>query len=130
MSKTRMSQVNWQTMAAVALLLFTALILLSACGGTEPTTVAVEPTTDATEPPPPTSVPTEPPAPTDTRTEPPAPTEAPTEPPPTDTPAPTDTPPPEVVDDSACIACHTDEEALKAVAEEPAEVESLSEGEG
>jgi hypothetical protein len=50
--------------------------------------------------------------------------------PPTDTPAPTDTPTPEIVDDSACIACHTDEEALKAVAEEPEEVEPLSEGEG
>jgi hypothetical protein len=34
------------------------------------------------------------------------------------------------VDDSACIACHTDEEALKAVAEEPEDTESLSEGEG
>jgi cytoskeletal protein RodZ len=120
MSETRMSQVKWPAMFAVALLLFTALILLSACGAAEPTTVAVEPTTAATEPPAPTSVPTEPPAPTDT----------PTEPPPTDTPEPTNTPTPEVVDDSACIACHTDEEALKAVAEEPEEVESLSEGEG
>jgi outer membrane biosynthesis protein TonB len=130
MSKTRMSLVKWQAMAAVALLLFTALILLSACGGAEPTTVAVEPTTAATEPPAPTSAPTEPPAPTDTPTEPPAPTEAPTEPPPPDTPAPTDTPTPEVVDDSACIACHTDEETLRALAKEPEEAESLSEGEG
>jgi hypothetical protein len=120
MSKTRMSQVKWQAMATLALLLFAALILLSACGAAEPTRVAVEPTTAATEPPAPASVPTEPPAPTG----------APTEPPPTDTPAPTDTPTPEVVDDSACIACHTDEEALKAVAEELEEAESLSEGEG
>jgi hypothetical protein len=117
-------------MIAVALLLFAALILLTACGGAEPTMVAVEPTTAAAEPPEPTSVPTEPPTPTDAPTEPPTPTEAPTEPPPTDMPAPTDTPTPEVVDDSACIACHTDEEALKAVAEEPEETESLSEGEG
>jgi hypothetical protein len=130
MSKTKMSLVNWQTLATVALLLFTALILLSACGGAEPTTVAVEPTAAATEPPPPTSVPTEPPAPTDAPTEPTAPTEAPTEPPPTNTPAPTDTPTPEVVDDSACITCHTDEETLKALATEPEEAESLSEGEG
>ncbi len=130
MSETRMSPGNRQAMAAVALLLFATLILLTACGAAEPTTVAAEPTTAVTEPPAPTSVPTEPPAPTDTPTEPPAPTETPTEPPPTDTPAPTDTPTPEFADDSACIACHTDEETLKAVAEEPEEVESLSEGEG
>jgi hypothetical protein len=34
------------------------------------------------------------------------------------------------VDDTACVTCHTDEETLKAVAEEPEETESLSEGEG
>jgi hypothetical protein len=34
------------------------------------------------------------------------------------------------VDDTACVACHTDEETLKAVAEEPEETEALSEGEG
>jgi outer membrane biosynthesis protein TonB len=130
MSMTRMSLANWQTKAVIALLLFTVLVLLGACGGAEPTMVAVEPTTAPTEPSEPTSAPTEPPAPTDTPTEPPAPTEAPTEPPPTETPEPTATPTPEVVDDSACIACHTDEEALKAVAEEPEETESLSEGEG
>ena len=130
MTKTKTFLDRWKTMAAVGLLLLAALILLSACGGAEPTTVAVEPTTAATERPAPTSVPTEPPAPTDTPTEPPAPTEAPTEPPPTDTPAPTDTPTPEVVDDSACISCHTDEETLKALAEEPEAAETLSEGEG
>jgi hypothetical protein len=36
----------------------------------------------------------------------------------------------EVADSSNCVDCHTDEETLKAVAEEPEEVESLSEGEG
>jgi outer membrane biosynthesis protein TonB len=131
MSMTKMSPEKWQTKAVVALLLFAALILLSACGAAEPTRgVAVEPTTAPTEPPAPTSVPTEPPEPTDVPTEPPEPTEVPTEPPPTDTPAPTETPEPVVVDDSACITCHTDEETLKALAEEPEAAESLSEGEG
>jgi hypothetical protein len=134
MSMTKKSLAKWQTKVVVALLLFAALILLSACGAAEPTTVAVEPTTASAELPAPTSVPTEPPAPTDAPTDPPAPTEAPTEvptePPPTDTPAPTETPTPEVVDDSACITCHTDEETLKALAEEPEAAESLSEGEG
>jgi outer membrane biosynthesis protein TonB len=124
MTKTKTFLANWQAMASLGLLLLIALILLSACGADEPTTIAVEATAAPTEPPAPTSVATQPPAPTDTPTEPPAPTEVPTEPPTTNTPT------PEVVDDSACIACHTDEEALKAVAEEPAEVESLSEGEG
>ena len=35
-----------------------------------------------------------------------------------------------IADNSTCIACHTDEEALKALAKEPEEVEHLSEGEG
>jgi hypothetical protein len=34
------------------------------------------------------------------------------------------------VDDTACIACHTDEETLKAVAEEEEVPEVESEGEG
>lgn len=34
------------------------------------------------------------------------------------------------VDSSNCIACHTDQETLQALAEEPEEEESLSEGEG
>jgi hypothetical protein len=33
-------------------------------------------------------------------------------------------------DDSECISCHTDEEAVKALAVEPEEEEELSEGEG
>ena len=31
---------------------------------------------------------------------------------------------------TACVTCHTDEETLKEVAEEPEAAESLSEGEG
>ena len=34
------------------------------------------------------------------------------------------------VDSSSCIVCHTDQETLKALAVEPEEGESLSEGEG
>jgi len=34
------------------------------------------------------------------------------------------------LDDTACVACHTDEEAVKALAVEPGEEEELSEGEG
>lgn len=34
------------------------------------------------------------------------------------------------LDDSQCIDCHTDEEAVKALAVEPEEEEKLSEGEG
>jgi mono/diheme cytochrome c family protein len=36
----------------------------------------------------------------------------------------------EAVDDSHCIDCHTDEDAVKALAEEPEKEEKLSEGEG
>ena len=111
-------------------LLLVLVLALAGCGGeptavpTEPppTEVAVQPTTPATEPPAPTEVP-----PTDVPTEPP-PTEVPTEPPPTATP--TEEPTPEPVDDTACVTCHTDEETLKEVAEEPEAAESLSEGEG
>jgi mono/diheme cytochrome c family protein len=43
---------------------------------------------------------------------------------------PTDTPTPEVVDDTACIACHTDEATLQALAQEEEAPEVESEGEG
>jgi len=116
----------------VGLLLLVAL-LVAGCGGeptAAPTEVAakpVEPTAAPTEPPP-TDEPTEPP-PTAEPTEPPAtPTPEPTEPPPTATP--TEEPTPEPIDDTACIACHTDEATLQALAVEPEETESLSEGEG
>lgn len=49
------------------------------------------------------------------------------------TPAATPSPkvsPTAVASNDSCIACHTDEEQLKATAEEEVEVEKLSEGEG
>jgi hypothetical protein len=96
--------------------------LLAGCGA-EPTAVVTQAPTDIpTEPPTATATPAEPP-PTDT----PAPTDTPL---PTDTPVPTETPTPEVVDDSACIACHTSEETLKALAKEEEKPEVESEGEG
>jgi outer membrane biosynthesis protein TonB len=111
-------------------LLLVLALLLAGCGG--------EPTVAPTEPPKPTEIsaalstpteePTQAPTPTEEPTEPPTPTEEPTELPPTATP--TEEPTPEPVDDTACINCHTDEETLKEVAEEPEETEALSEGEG
>ena len=118
----------WWKAVGDSLLMFSFILLLSACGGE--TEVAIEPTTAAPVEATPTSEPTEPPKPTSVPTEPPTPTALPTEPPPTDTPEPTDEPTPAIVDDSGCVACHTDEEALKAIAVEPEEVEALSEGEG
>jgi len=105
-------------------LMVVLVLLLAGCGG-EPTaapTEPPEPTEVSVAPATATSAPTEPPAPTDT------PTDTPTVPPPTATP--TEEPTPVPVDDTACVGCHTDEETLKAVAEEPEETESLSEGEG
>jgi PBP1b-binding outer membrane lipoprotein LpoB len=87
-------------------LLLVLALLLAGCGGE------------------PTAVPTEPPEPTEVSVAP-TPTEEPTQPP-----TPTEEPTPVPVDDTACIGCHTDEETLKAVAEEPEEAEALSEGEG
>ena len=58
---------------------------------------------------------------------------APPEPEPTDTPPPPPPPTPtEVVlaDPANCITCHTSQETLQALAEEPEEQESHSEGEG
>ena len=37
---------------------------------------------------------------------------------------------PEQVDSANCVTCHTNQETLQAVAEEPEQVEALSEGEG
>lgn len=144
MGKTTTFPRMWSGVLVALLLLMVPLVLI-ACGG-QPTEVAMEPTTVPTEAPPTEAAPTEAP-PTEAPTEPPpteVPTEAPTEVPPTDVPEPTDTPEPtdeptpeptdeptpEAVDDTACIACHTDEETLKALAVEPDESESLSEGEG
>ena len=130
MTRTKMLLVRGRGIAALLGLLLALVLLLAGCGGeptaapTEPppTEIAVQPTTAPTE------KPTQPPTPTEEPTEPPTPTEAPTEPPPTATP--TEEPTPEPVDDTACVACHTDEETLKTVAEEPEETEVLSEGEG
>jgi hypothetical protein len=134
MSKTKRFLTRRKGMALAGTLLLVAAVLI-ACGG-EPTTVATQPTTAPTAPPAPTIMPTQPPTATSAPTEPPTPTDTPTEPPPTDTPVPTDTPAPtdsptpEAVDDSACIACHTDQEILKTVAKVEATPEPLSEGEG
>ncbi len=101
-------------------LMVVLVFLLAGCGG--------EPTAAPTEPPEPTEVSAAPATATSAPTEPPAPTDTPTMPPPTATP--TEEPTPVPVDDTKCVGCHTDEEALKAVAEEPEETETLSEGEG
>ena len=50
-----------------------------------------------------------------------------------ETPAPAPTPTPAEVaqaDDSSCIDCHTTQETLEALAQEPEDAEELSEGEG
>jgi hypothetical protein len=125
MNKTKTSWIASRGGILVAALLVLAW-LLAGCGA-QPTAIVSQPTaapTDIpTEQPTATAAPTDTPIPTDT----PAPTDTPL---PTDTPVPTDTPTPEVVDDSACIACHTSEETLKALAKEEATPEVESEGEG
>ena len=118
-TKTLRARSKEATFLVVALLL--ALVLLG-CGG-EPTEVATQPTEPA-------AAPTEKTAPTAAPTEEPTPTDVPTEPPPTDTPVPTEEPTPEPIDDSACIACHTSEETLQAMATEDEAPEVESEGEG
>jgi hypothetical protein len=124
MSRTRTFLTRWQWMAVALSLLIS--LLVGACG--EPPAAPTEPSTPteiAAAPSTPTSAPTEPP-PTDPPTAPPATAT----PPPTDTPMPTATPTQEPVDDTACIACHTSQETLQAVADAEEEPESLSEGEG
>jgi hypothetical protein len=123
-SRTKMSLTLWRVLALVGALIL--LFAVAGCGAEPtPTDVAVAPT----EPPAATEAPTEPPAATEAPTEPPAPTDTAE---PTDVPEPTDTATPEVVevDDSACIACHTSQETLQALAEEEEEPEVESEGEG
>jgi hypothetical protein len=111
---TRNAKRVWVALVLLGLLLLAATAL-SGCA--EPQAIAaVEPTATAF-PPTPTDVPPPPPKPT---------------------PAALDFPlaPPnhvnmETPDDGACVTCHTDEEILKAVAEEDQDVqETLSEGEG
>ena len=130
MTRTMRLLVRGRKAAVLLGLLLVLALLLVGCGG-EPTAVPTEPpepTEVSAAAPTPTEEPTQPPTPTKEPTEPPTPTEEPTEPPPTATP--TEEPTPVPVDDTACIGCHTDEETLKAVAEEPEEAEALSEGEG
>jgi len=130
MTRTMRLLVSGRKAAVLLGLLLVLALLLVGCGG-EPTAVPTEPpepTEVSAAAPTPTEEPTQPPTPTKEPTEPPTPTEEPTEPPPTATP--TEEPTPVPVDDTACIGCHTDEETLKAVAVEPEESESLSEGEG
>lgn len=122
MSKTKTFLVRWSGVAAIAGLLLLFTLVLAGCG--EPTAVPTKPpVSEAT----PTKIAAEPATPTSTPTEPP-PTAVPTEPPPTA--VPTEPPTPEPVDDTGCITCHTNEESLKALAQEEEEPEVESEGEG
>jgi len=105
---------KWGGMVAVVLLLLLAVLALGGCA--EPGTItAVEPTATAF-PPPPTDIPPPPPGPT---------------------PVALDFPIAAVtqeangsVDDQSCVGCHTDEETLKALAEEEEVPEVEPEGEG
>ena len=99
---------------AVVALLCLSILVLGGCA--EPTAVVVVPPTATVYSPPPTEAP-------------PPPAEA--------TPAALDFPlaahtqvEVEVASDQTCVDCHTDEETLKALAEEEEVVEELSEGEG
>ena len=97
-------------------LLFLLALALTSCGQPE-AIVAVEPTATAF-PPPPTDIPPPPPGPTPQALSFPL-------------PAPGQVQEAEQVSDQNCVDCHTDEETLKAVAEQAEEnQESLSEGEG
>jgi len=125
MSRTKTYWTRWRgALALLGLLLVLVLALaLTGCGG--------EPTAAPTEPPEREEAPTEVAAAATATTapnEPPPPTDLPTEPPSTATP--TEEPTPEPIDDSACITCHTSQETLQALTEEPEQTESLSEGEG
>jgi outer membrane biosynthesis protein TonB len=120
MSKTKTFLDWWQELVAVLGLLLLLTPVLAGCGA--------DPTAAPTEPSEPTEISVEPATATLVPTEPPTPTAAPTQPPPTATP--TEEPTPEPVDDTACISCHTDEEALQAVAVEEEKPEVESEGEG
>lgn len=116
MAKNSRLSTSWGGVLILVALLFLAVLVLSGCG--EPEAIsAVEPTPTAF-PPPPTDIPPPPPGPT------PAALSFPL-------PAPGKVQDTEPVSDENCVACHTDEETLKAVAEKAEEdQESLSEGEG
>ena len=104
---------NGKLVAGVCLLFLACLLLTGCMEG--PAIAAVEPTATL-YPPPPTDVPAPPPAPTPEALDFPL-------PPPTHVSS-------DLPDDQSCITCHTDEEALKALATEEEVAESLSEGEG
>ncbi|MGC9333098.1 MAG: hypothetical protein ACP5JJ_03050 [Anaerolineae bacterium] len=113
MDRTRTPFVSRQALLVVALL-FLATLVLTGCA--EPAAIAAVPPTATVYAPPPTHTPSAPPEPT---------------------PAALDfpLPPPQEVDtgpvsDQTCVDCHTDEETLKALAEEEEVAEELSEGEG
>jgi hypothetical protein len=99
---------------AVAGLLFLAALTLSGCA--EPAAIAAVPPTATVYAPPPTETPPPPPEPTPAALD--FPLVSPSE------------EPVEIVNDQTCVDCHTNEETLKAVAEEEEVVEELSEGEG
>lgn len=100
---------------AGVIVLMALAVLLTGCSGAEAIS-AVEPTATVFAPPP-TDIPAPPPGPTPAALDFPLPA-----PPHNDE---------EPVSDQSCVDCHTDEEMLKAVAEdEGGEHEALSEGEG
>ena len=110
----RFAETWWGILAAIGLLLLVALAL-AGCAGPQ-SIVAVEPTATAF-PPPPTDIPPPPPGPTPEALDFPLPA-----------PSQVDA---DSVSDQNCVACHTSEETLKAVATEEGEgQETLSEGEG
>ena len=117
MPERTMFRMRCGVLAALAGLAFVSLAVLIGCA--EPAAIAaVEPTT-TTFSPPPTDIPPPPPGPTPVAL---------------DFPlaAPTHLEEAGPVSDQSCVDCHTDEETLKAMAEEAqdGEHESLSEGEG
>ena len=104
----------WGVILVLGLLLLVATAL-SSCA--EPQAIAAVEPTPTSFPPTPTDVPPPPPKPTPEALEFPL--------------APPNHVNMEAPDDSACVTCHTDEEILRAVAEEDQDVEeTLSEGEG
>jgi hypothetical protein len=114
MNKTRTLLATPSGVVTIAGLLFLAVLALSGCA--EPVAVAAVPPTATVYAPPPTETPPPPPEPT---------------------PVALDFPLPapekeavEAVNDQTCVDCHSDEETLKAVAEEEEVTEELSEGEG
>jgi hypothetical protein len=114
MSETKGFLRVWGGVVMMVALLFVVAVALTGCAQPAPI-AAVEPTATAYGPPP-TDIPVLAPGPT------PAALDFPL-PPPTQVES-------ESIDDETCVSCHTDEETLKALAEEKEVEEELSEGEG